>query len=232
MIYQIHKKWPFSRTVFFSVTCFAMVQNLFSSISKDICTPIAKNRKHTHTRQGWSVQSDTAVVYVVKGRSRRQKINSTLCLVFTLMKRCKHWLSFCCVCVCVWVNITRSSNRFITLSKYIDVGQVRGHAVCLVHQPQGNILWSVFIPPITADYISYVFSLGPECGWPFKQTGLGFLRCFTKRFSGFYEGLRQKTTSHHLRDYFSWRLWISHRCWCECERLLSQYSMWPNNETQ
>lgn len=100
MIYQIHKKWPFSRTGFFSVTCFAMVQNLFSSISKDICTPIAKNRKHTHTRQGWSVQSDTAVVYVVKGRSRRQKINSTLCLVFTLMKRCKNWLSFCCVCVC------------------------------------------------------------------------------------------------------------------------------------
>ena len=31
------------------VTCLAMAQNLFSRQSKDICTPIAKNRKHTHT---------------------------------------------------------------------------------------------------------------------------------------------------------------------------------------
>ena len=38
------------------VTCLAMAQNLFSSKSKDICTPTAKNRKHTHTALRQSTQ--------------------------------------------------------------------------------------------------------------------------------------------------------------------------------
>lgn len=33
-----------------AVTCLAMAQNRFSSQSKDICSPTAKNRKHTETR--------------------------------------------------------------------------------------------------------------------------------------------------------------------------------------